>query len=191
VVYNAAAHNDEQHTVAHSRPTGQQKLVYMGSFMDYKNVDTLASAMDQLPNYELHLLSRIAGERREELARLNKSGNIVFHDGVTDVEYLKHLDGAVALVSASLDEGFGIPVIEAMGRGCPAIISDIEIFREVGGSAAIFFDPQSPADFAKSVLQLESKSAWQTRSRESLKQAQKFNWEASADELIEAINSLY
>jgi glycosyltransferase involved in cell wall biosynthesis len=97
----------------------------------------------------------------------------------------------VALVSASLDEGFGIPVIEAMGRGCPAIISDIEIFREVGGSAAIFFDPQSPADFAKSVLQLESKSAWQTRSRESLKQAQKFNWEASADELIEAINSLY
>lgn len=191
VVYNAAAHNDEQHTVAHSRPNGQQKLVYMGSFMDYKNVETLASAMDKLPTYELHLLSRITPERREELARLNSAGNIIFHDGVTDVEYLKHLDGAVALVSASRDEGFGIPVIEAMGRGCPAIISDIEIFREVGGSAAIFFDPESPSDFAKSVLQLESKSAWQTRSRESLKQAQKFNWEASADELIEAINSLY
>lgn len=191
VVSNAAAHNDEQHTVAHSRPTGTQKLIYMGSFMDYKNVETLAAGMKFLPDYELHLLSRITDERRLELEKLSNLENIFFHNGVTDIEYLKHLDDAVALVSASLDEGFGIPVIEAMGRGCPVVISDIEIFREVGGEAATYFDPSSSTAFAEGVLSLKSKEKWRQTSRASLKQAKRFNWEASADELIIAINTLY
>jgi glycosyltransferase involved in cell wall biosynthesis len=191
VVYNAAAHNDEQHEVAHSRPTGSQKLVYMGSFMDYKNVETLVLAMNKLPDYELHLLSRITDERKAELKSLSSLPNVIFHNGVSDVEYLAHLDDAVALVSASLDEGFGIPVIEAMGRGCPAIISDIEIFREVGGSAARFFEPKSAEQFSSQVLSLESKAEWRKTSKASLDQAKKFNWEASADELLEAIGSLY
>lgn len=191
VVYNAAAHNDEQHEVAHSRPSNVQKLVYMGSFMDYKNVETLVSAMNSLPKYELHLLSKITDERIAELSKLSLLGNIVFHNGVSDIEYLDHLDGAVALVSASLEEGFGIPVIEAMGRGCPAIVSDIAIFREIGGSAARFFEPKSGDQFVASVLSLESKKDWRKVSKESLEQAKKFNWEASADELIQAIGSLY
>jgi glycosyltransferase involved in cell wall biosynthesis len=191
VVFNAAAHNDEQHQVAHSRPTASQKLVYMGSFMDYKNVETLILGMNSLPEYELHLLSKITDDRRNELEQLSLNDNIVFHNGVTDTEYLAHLDDAVALVSASLDEGFGIPVIEAMGRGCPAVISDIEIFREIGGQAARFFEPTSPEQFASAVLSLESKQAWRKTSQQSLEHAKKFNWEASADELIVAISSLY
>ncbi len=191
VVYNAAAHNDEQHEVAHSRPTEKQKLIYMGSFMDYKNVETLVVGMNLLPDYELHLLSQITDVRRAELQALSKLGKIIFHNGVTDIEYLSQLDDAIALVTASLDEGFGIPVIEAMGRGCPVVISDIEIFREIGGSAATYFDATSPEQFVEGVRNLESKTKWRQKSKESLEQASKFNWEASADELIEAINSLY
>lgn len=191
VVFNAAAHNDEQHQVAHSRPSGSQKLVYMGSFMDYKNVETLILGMNTLPGYELHLLSKITDQRREELEKLANSDNIIFHNGVSDTQYLAHLDEAVALVTASLDEGFGIPVIEAMGRGCPAVISDIEIFREVGGEAAKFFDPRSAEQFADAVLSLEPKAVWRKTSKDSLEQAKKFNWEASADELILAISTLY
>jgi glycosyltransferase involved in cell wall biosynthesis len=110
---------------------------------------------------------------------------------VTDTEYLSHLDEAIALVTASLDEGFGIPVIEAMGRGCPVIISDIGIFREIGGAAATYFEATSPDQFVDGVRNLESKTKWRQKSKESLEQARKFNWEASADELIEAINTLY
>lgn len=191
VVYNAAAHIDEQHEVAHSRPAQKQKLVYMGSFMDYKNVETLVTAMNSLPTYELHLLSQITEKRRAELTALSELGNVIFHNGVSDREYLGHLDEAIALVTASLDEGFGIPVIEAMGRGCPVIISDIEIFREIGGEAATFFEATSAQQFVDAVRSLESKTSWREKSKASLDQARKFNWEASADELIEAINSLY
>ena len=151
VVYNAAAHTYEQLESAHSRPVGKQKLIYMGSFMDYKNVETLVRAMPLLADYELHLLSKVSDDRRAELSDLVASNNIYFHNGVSESEYLSQLDGSVALVSASRDEGFGIPVIEAMGRGCPAIISDIAIFREIGADAAIYFDQDSPESFAAAV----------------------------------------
>lgn len=193
VVYNAAAHVHEQHKNAHARPTNKQKLIYMGSFMDYKNVETLVSGMAQLKGYELHLLSRISNERRAELTALagKASKQVIFHNGVDESEYLQHLDDAVALVTASQDEGFGIPVIEAMGRGCPAVISQIDIFKEVGGDAAIYFDQNSATDFARAVKSLESQATWKTASRKSLAQAKKFNWEESADELLAAIKTLY
>lgn len=191
VVYNAAAHVHEQHEAAHARPIGKQKLVYMGSFMDYKNVETLVRAMPLLADYELHLLSKIDDVKRAELSNLASSSNVVFHNGVSEAEYLNHLDEAVALVSASRDEGFGIPVIEAMGRGCPAIISDIEIFREIGSDAAIYFDQESPESFADAVRTVEAPEAWKEKSLAALAQAKKFNWQASADELIEAIKTLY
>lgn len=192
VVYNAAAHMHEQHQKGHVRPGGRQKLVYMGSFMDYKNVETLVTAMQLLPEYELHLLSRITDERKAELLSLaaNSANQLVFHNGVSEAQYLHQLDEAIALVTASQDEGFGIPVIEAMGRGCPAIVSDIEIFREIGAAAAVFFDQNSPESFAGSVRTIESKAAWKRASEASLAQAKKFNWEASADELLIAIKSL-
>lgn len=193
VVYNAAAHVHEQHEKSHKRPAEKQKLVYMGSFMDYKNVEALVLGMAELPDYELHLLSRISDERRAELAELaaDSASRIIFHNGVSETEYLHHLDDSVALVTASQDEGFGIPVIEAMGRGCPAIISDIEIFREIGGDAAIFFDQNSPKSFATAVLSIEDKNIWKQVSERSLNQAKKFNWEASADELLAAIKTIY
>jgi glycosyltransferase involved in cell wall biosynthesis len=191
VVYNAAAHVHEQHKSGHARPKGKQKLVYMGSFMDYKNVETLVKAMHLLPGYELHLLSKIQTERRSQLAALDSTDQVVFHNGVTEDEYLSLLDDAVALVSASMDEGFGIPVIEAMGRGCPAVISDMPIFREIGGDAAIFFKNDSTESFASAIRSIESPKTWKLASVAALTQAQKFNWQASADELLGAIDTLY
>ena len=64
-------------------------LLYMGSFMPYKNVETLARAMNALPGYRLHLLSRISDDDRARLAALAPAESIVFHDGVSDEEYAR------------------------------------------------------------------------------------------------------
>ena len=66
---------------------------------------------------------------------------LVFHDGADDATYRDVLRGATALVSASRDEGFGLPLVEAMGVGTPLVVSDIPVFREVGGDAAAYVDP--------------------------------------------------
>jgi alpha-1,3-rhamnosyl/mannosyltransferase len=62
---------------------------------------------------------------------------------VTDDDLVALYGGACLVVSPSLEEGFGLPVAEAMACGAPVICSDIPVFREIAGDAAAFFDPTS------------------------------------------------
>ena len=184
VIYNAASFVAAASLRKFSE--AKKKLIYVGSFMPYKNVETLIEAAGQLPEFELHLLSKIDGKRRAELASLAASvgAAVVFTGGVTDQQYQEALDSAFALVSASKDEGFGIPLVEAMLRGTPVIVSDIEIFREIGGEAAKYFDPNSGGSLAATVRALDSEQKWQEASERSISQAAKFNWNSSAKALI-------
>jgi glycosyltransferase involved in cell wall biosynthesis len=159
----------------------------MGSFMPYKNVETLARAMHHLPGYRLHLLSRIAPRDRARLGLLAPAGSLEFHDGVSDDQYARLLESAHALVHASLDEGFGIPLVEAMSVGTPVVVSDIPIFREIGGTAGLYADPRDPSAFAAAVRALDDPTEWQERSARAREQARLFDWEASADVLYEVM----
>ena len=194
VIYNAAGSANAKNVPKPpaNRPQQTQSLVYMGSFIGYKNVEVLIAGMKSLPDFELNLLSRIAPSRRAELEKLidAKGGKVVFHNGVSEAEYHEQLDRAVALVSGSRDEGFGIPLVEAMSRGIPVVVSDIEIFREIGGSAALYFDQNSAVDFADQVRQLNANSVWQARSKASIGWASRFDWNKSAAALMQMIDRL-
>ena len=194
VIYNAAgsAADDNDPNPPTHRPKQTQSLVYMGSFIGYNNVEVLISGMKFLPDFELNLLSRISSERRAELEKLIEptGGKVVFHNGVSETAYHEQLDAAVALVSGSQDEGFGIPLVEAMSRGIPVVVSDIEIFREIGGSAALYFDQNSSADFANQIRLLDANPAWISRSKASIAWARRFNWNQSAAALMQLIREL-
>ncbi|GAA3077251.1 glycosyltransferase family 1 protein [Pseudonocardia yunnanensis] len=159
-------------------------LVYMGSFMPYKDVGTLASAMPALPGHELHLMSRISPDERARLTALAPGGRLVFHDGASDETYRDVLRGATALVSASRDEGFGIPLVEAMALGTPLVVTDIPVFREVGGHAAAYVAPGDVAGFVRAVRELDEPGVWEERSVAARAQGRRFSWENSARVLL-------
>jgi len=166
-------------------------IIYMGSFMPYKNVETMVSGMSGLPGYTLHLLSRISPQRRAELEALVPPGaSVVFHNGVTDEQYDGLLRRATALVSLSRAEGYGLPLVEAMAVGTPVIASDIPIFREVGADAALYVDPGSPEQFARAVTQLQDERHWQDMSRRSVARAAEFSWDESARQLVDAAHEV-
>ena len=183
VVYNAPAKVSEVQTRTEATT---KNLIYIGSFMPYKNVETLIKGSALEPEFTLHLLSRISEERKSSLHRLaSQSGaNVVFHNGVTDNEYKELLLSAFALVSASKDEGFGIPLVEAMQIGTPVVVSELEIFREVADAAGTYFDPDSSGSFAKAIISLEDLSNWKQKSALSVNQANEFDWNKSADALL-------
>ncbi|MGN6503537.1 MAG: glycosyltransferase family 4 protein [Pseudolysinimonas sp.] len=171
---------------ARDRPVTRD-LVYMGSFMPYKNVETLALAMHVLPGYRLHLLSRIGASDRRRLLELAPPGALMIHDGVDDAQYADLLRSAFALVHASLDEGFGIPVLEAMALGTPVVLSDIPIFREVGADAAAYFPATDPDAAAAAIRSLEDPAVWRARSARGREVAARYDWDASAAVLMEVL----
>ena len=190
VVYNAAG-DDSLPPAPIVRPSGKQTLVYMGSFMDYKNVEVLIKGMADLPDHELLLLSRISDSRRHELQALAPTGaKVEFLNGVTDQRYHELLSGSVALVTGSRDEGFGIPLVESMSRGIPIVVSDIPIFKEIGGDAATYFNQDDPNAFAQAVRSIDSESTWLAKSKLSQVQAKKFSWTNSAKALLELLQQI-
>lgn len=182
VAYNAA-------DPATPRPADgrrERSLVYMGSFMPYKNVETLAAALPLLgADWRLHCMSKVSAADRVRLGRLAPPGALVFHDGASDQEYLDTLRSATALVTASYDEGFGIPLVESMGVGTPVVVSDIPIFREIGADAAEYFDPASPSAVAAAVRRMEAR--WDDASLASVERAARFRWEDSAEQVVRAV----
>jgi glycosyltransferase involved in cell wall biosynthesis len=174
---------------ARDRPVTRD-LLYMGSFMPYKNVETLAHAMHVLPGYRLHLLSKIGKADRRRLLELAPPGSIMFHNGVSDEQYAELLRSAFALVHASLDEGFGIPLIEAMAAGTPIVVSDIPIFREVGADAAGYFPPTDPDAAAAAIRALEDPVQWRARSARGRQVAATYDWDASAAVLLDTLREV-
>jgi glycosyltransferase involved in cell wall biosynthesis len=170
-----------------------KNLVYMGSFMPYKNVELLIRALQDLPDYTLTLCSRITPNRRKALLLgLPEStvSQIHFLNGTSEQEYQRILDDAFALVSASKEEGFGIPIIEAMSRAVPVIVSDIQIFREVADDAGSYFNPEDAKSLATAVKHLESMKTWSEASNKSLERSRDFGWDKSALQLLNVVNHL-
>ncbi|MCU1480782.1 MAG: mannosyltransferase [Subtercola sp.] len=186
----AAGADDSERASAARLATRDKSLVYMGSFMPYKNVETLVRAMALLPDYELHLMSTVRDADRARLIALAPGAQLVFHNGASDAEYVAELDRATALVTASLDEGFGIPLVESMGRGTPVVVSDIAVFREIGADAGLYFGAESPDELAAKVRELEDPAEWAERSSAGRVQAATFSWAASAQALLGLLERL-
>jgi glycosyltransferase involved in cell wall biosynthesis len=77
-----------------------------------------------------------------------------------------------------------------MQHGCPIVVSDIPIFREIASDAGSYFDPESPIDFAKSIQQLQQFENWREASAKSKKRQAEFSWERSASELLKVLEAL-
>jgi glycosyltransferase involved in cell wall biosynthesis len=97
----------------------------------------------------------------------------------------RELDALYALASClvlpTLHEGFGLPVLEAMARSLPVACSDIPALREVGGDAAVYFDPRAPAQIAARIHELLDPGGPAPQLRElGLAQARRFSWSAAA-----------
>jgi glycosyltransferase involved in cell wall biosynthesis len=168
-----------------------RNLVYMGSLMAYKNVETLIKGMAFLPGYTLHILSKSTPARIEQLkALVPKKANVIFYNGVSDERYAELLAQRAALVSASLDEGFGLPAVEALKIGVPTVLSNIPIFHEVAAGGALYFEPQDPKDFSRKVKELDNKSTRDQLIEHGKKHAESFTWKDSAQTLLNAIKSL-
>ena len=92
---------------------------------------------------------------------------------------------ALMVVQPSLYEGFGLPVLEAMACGTPVACADIDVFREVAGEAACYFDPKDADSIAATMEELAGDDALRAQlTAAGLERAQRFSWDAAAEKLL-------
>lgn len=173
-------------------PTAAPKnLVYMGTFMGYKNVEALIAALEFLPGRTLHLLSPISASRKLELQkRFPKEAKVVFHNGVSDKKYAELLANDAVFVTATRYEGFCLPLAEAMALGVPAVVSDLAVLHEVANGGALYFGCNQPQEFAERIKELDSPAVVQKLVTSGQKHIASFSWEKSAKILLETAKNL-
>lgn len=79
----------------------------------------------------------------------------MIHDA-SDLMLADAYDRAADIIMASITEGFGLPLIEALSKGLPVVASDIAVFQELAGDVPIYFRAGDPADLARALIQMDA-----------------------------------
>ncbi|MDP3724818.1 MAG: glycosyltransferase family 1 protein [bacterium] len=110
----------------------------------------------------------------------------IFAGHVRDVVLVQLYRRAIALVVPSRDEGFGLPVLEALTAGCPVIASDIPVLREIGGRVVRYVDQNDEDDIAEAMKQVVSlKTVDRSRLiRKGKEHAKQYTWEKTAEQTM-------
>jgi glycosyltransferase involved in cell wall biosynthesis len=139
---------------------GRPYVLYVGSLLAHKNVDTLIRAF-ALGRAEHDLVLAGPASERERRHVVNLIDELGCEDQVRHVGWLDDLElsrlyrNAAAIAIPSLHEGFGLPVLEGMQAGVPVIASDIPAFREVTGDHATLVErPRDPLAWQDAISSL-------------------------------------
>ncbi|MBV9779437.1 MAG: glycosyltransferase family 4 protein [Acidobacteriaceae bacterium] len=137
-------------------------ILFVGALQIRKNVARLVEAFERLPDEGRHWRLVLAGaqsgyQARGILERIERSAcreRIRLTGYVSGAELAGLYSRASIFVLPSLDEGFGIPVLEAMAHGAPVVTSNRSALVEVAGEAAILVDPYSVDELASALVRL-------------------------------------
>jgi glycosyltransferase involved in cell wall biosynthesis len=177
-------------------------IMYTGGIDYRKNIEGLIEAYAQLPaalrqHYQLAVVCSVRQEDKLRLLALADklqipAGDVVLTGFVSDDDLVSLYNLTALFVFPSLQEGFGLPALEAMSCGVPVIGSNNSSIPEVIGRADALFDPNKVADISARMQQVLTTPAFAEQLRaHGLQQAKLFSWDASARTTIGAFEELH
>jgi glycosyltransferase involved in cell wall biosynthesis len=172
-------------------------ILYVGRIDPGKNFGNLIQAFAKI-HTSLPYKIVVAGHPRwgyqSEYAGIETLGlqeKILFTDWVPQEDLVAFYNLADLFVFPSFYEGFGIPLLEAMACGCPAIASQTGALPEIAGGAAFLVDPYSHDKIAAAIRKVLGEDGLRKElSEKGLCQASKFSWQKCASETLAAFDSM-
>lgn len=198
IVYSAAKEifqpitNEEKQGTRTKYTGGKEYFVYTGAIHPRKNLVNLLKAFSlfkkrQQSSMKLVLAGRLAWKYDSFVKNLKTykyRDDVVMTGYVNEEEIRKLVGAAYAMVYPSLFEGFGVPVLEAMQCDVPVITSLDSPMQEIANEAALYADPESPADIAEKMMLLYKDEKLRRQLIEKGRvTAKQYSWDLSAERL--------
>ena len=158
-------------------------MLYVGSLDPRKNIEVILRALRFVPDVRLRMVGHPQFNRQHEIERAASALGVAQQlDWIGPVEDIaKEYAKATICVMPSRYEGFGLTVIEAMACSCPVLAANTSSLPEVGGDAALYFNPddhQALASLIKKVI--NSPRLQKELQKRGKKRAKLFTWENTA-----------
>lgn len=198
-IFKPVTEQDELTKVRKKYSLDYKYLFALASHPVRKNTENILRAMSQLIKQDKcnHKLVFFGGgdARRKQwtplMQDLGIENDVVFLQNVPTEDLPALYSMADIYLYPSLYEGFGIPILEAMGCGTPVITSNLSAMPEVAGDAGLLVDPKSVDELGKAISSLLSDSEKRKKLSElGQKQAKKYSWERTARETMAVYESL-
>ncbi len=175
-----------RHTDATRRAAGPGTIVVLGSLAPHKNIAMLLNLAPRLAEHGLSLAivgladGSVFAPASEPSVAAGHS-NIHWLGRIPDDALAALLQDSLCLAFPSLTEGFGLPPLEAMARGCPVVVTDRASLPEICGSAALFAAPDAPDAWLAHVRALHADPSLRARQiAAGLAQSRAFSWDRTA-----------
>ncbi|HFE2021744.1 TPA: glycosyltransferase family 4 protein [Klebsiella pneumoniae] len=163
VVYNAIDITEFEIPNNLDEKINSNTLLSVGASWKHKNIHSLLDNYDLWRGkYNLIIVSGNTDYTKQLEKRVHKYGidkHVSFVSSISFSQLKKLYLNAKALIYPSIDEGFGIPPLEAFASCTPVIVSDIPVFREILQDKAIYIDPNSKGDWQKAFNHLDELTA--------------------------------
>ncbi len=172
----------------------QKYILFLGTLEPRKNLNGLLSAWNEIKSNFKDTWLMIAGTSGNVFKSPNLTGDLerVCFLGYVDDEDLPGLYAAAMLfVLPSIEEGFGLPALEAMACGTPVLVSNGGALCEVVGDAGVVFDLSQKDSLSNAMCEyLVNKSLRASMQEKGLERARSFSWQSTADLIWKTLHEI-
>lgn len=174
----------------YGNPSERPFVLALGSRARHKNLALLVTAADALAEIGVDLVVAGDGGAVFAAANLYARPNVHLLGRVTDDDLAYLLERALCLAFPSFAEGFGLPIVEAMARGCPVVASNCASMPEVCGPAALLASPFDAVEWIGHIRALkESPDLASDLVGRGLERVKLFSWQNTAEGYLSLLQS--
>lgn len=164
-------------------------ILFVGQIQPRKNIGRLVEAFEKMGEApQLVIAGGYGWNNKEIYKRIDESPareNIILTGAVPDELLPALYANAEVFVLPSLQEGFGIPLIEAAACGAPLVTSNVSSMKEIAFDTAVLIDPMNVSSIAEGITKaLSEKDVLQ---KKSIELAKRFSWEKTAQETMQIL----